>query len=120
MLKIVVQGLLTNRVPQEQLRRGIEILAFGFAEIFMALLNFTAPWASQFWALSVYMSLYGIANGLNSSWCFPILSRIIPVKFLQHGIGIFHFCASIGFLSGPPLAGYLNSKINFAVKKYLD
>ena len=98
-------GFLTNKIPQIYLRKGIELFLFGCAQFIIFLLNIFAPLASNFGTLSIYMTIYGIANGLNSSWCFPVLSRLVPVNHLRQSIGIFHFFCGIGFLTGPPLAG---------------
>jgi len=98
-------GFLTSKIPQKHLRKGIELFLFGSAQWLLFLLNILAPHGSNFAELSVFMVFYGIANGLNSSWCFPVLSRLVPVIHLRQAIGMFHFFCGIGFITGPPLAG---------------
>ena len=100
-------GFVTNKIPEENLRKGVEIFAFGCAQFILFALNVAASFASKFIGFAVYMVVYGIANGLNSSWCFPILSRLVPLGHLRHAIGIFHCICGFGFIGGPPLAGNL-------------
>ena len=71
----------------------------------LCVLNIFAPFALHFYTLSLYMAMYGIANGLNSSWCFPVISRLVSVANIKHAIGIFHFFCGIGLVVGPPTAG---------------
>ncbi|CAK8683239.1 unnamed protein product [Clavelina lepadiformis] len=102
-----ITGLATSRLSQRWLRKGVEIILFGGAEFVMGLVNILAPSATGFLTLAMYMGVYGITNGLNSSWCFPILTRLVPIDHLHHAIGLFHFFCGIGLLTGPPLTGYL-------------
>nr|XP_018673257.1 monocarboxylate transporter 12-like [Ciona intestinalis] len=102
-----ISGFATTFVSQNRLRRGFEMSAFATTQILMGILNLLSTLATTFPMLAVYMACFGMTNGLNAVYCFPIITRLVPIERLHHAIGVFHFISGLGILTGPPFAGYL-------------
>ncbi|XP_045200140.2 monocarboxylate transporter 13-like [Mercenaria mercenaria] len=65
------------------------------------------PLLSSFGSLLVYTMVFGAFSGVTISLTSVLLSDIVGIHRLAHGLGVSNFFGGIGSFAGPPIAGWL-------------
>lgn len=103
----IITGLAINQ-------NGVDpiLLNFGFCGI-LTFLTFPFPFYSRtFGGQVIFSLLFGLYGGGLSTLMNPLCMELLGMEKVASGIGTLFFLGGIGYMAGPPIAGYKFKNLN--------